>query len=65
MLIDHWLVKNQLDGIRVNIPLKYNRINKSYEISHETIQKWNEQIINITKKSQTKYLLILLLLLNK
>ena len=53
-LIDHWLNKNSLDGIRVNIPLKYNQSMNSYEICHRTIQRWNEQINNLTKKSQTK-----------
>ena len=42
------------DGIRVNLPLEYVPSTQSYEISYNTIHKWNELKNDIERKTKAK-----------
>ncbi|CAF1444690.1 unnamed protein product [Adineta ricciae] len=55
--IKYWLMTQKADGIRVNLPLEYVPSAQSYEISYNTIHKWNKLKNDIEKKTKSKVIL--------
>lgn len=56
-LLRHWLLTKKFDGVRVDLPLDFNRSSNVFTISYETIDRWNNIRSDIEKKSKPKLLL--------
>ncbi|CAF2794545.1 unnamed protein product [Rotaria sp. Silwood2] len=53
----HWLSVNKVDGVRVDLPLRFNSTTSLYEISYETINLWTNVKNEIEKNTKPKLLL--------
>ena len=49
-----WLEDQKLDGVRIDLPIEFNQLTRSYEISYKTIQRFDLILKNIQKKSKPK-----------
>lgn len=55
--IREWLSTKKFDGVRVDIPLQYNKTISAYEISFSTIDQWQKTKTEIEKTGKAKLIL--------
>ncbi|CAM4863318.1 unnamed protein product [Rotaria socialis] len=54
----HWFSSKKVDGIRVDLPLFWNKTTRSYDVSYKAINQWNDTKNEIEKNSKPKLLLM-------